>query len=88
MTLNQEGVEKAARAICEEDAPSLYEREIARRALTAYFDHLKEAGLMRKCEIWEKPLTGRWAADEAEPHELDGAIFRSLSGFILRTEKE
>lgn len=89
MKLNPEGVEKAARAVCRQvgdDAEELnvFHHEIATAALTAYFDHLKEVGLMK--DAGGQELVLGWIASTC-PH----SVFYNEGDFpcaIIRAEEE
>lgn len=83
MTLNQEGVEKAA-------AVARRERDLGcnpcsvstiEDVLTAYFDHLREAGLLREAEGLD--YNTQWNAVAPPP-----AMRCSFPCHILRTAKE
>ena len=75
MKLNQEGVEKAKDALnsayADDGGTDIY---AVRAALTAYFDHLREAGLMQEGRGWDHAASGYWGANSSDskmlPHDF------------------
>ena len=84
MKLNQEGVKKAAEVIEDNCGNGTPFSELVAAALTAYFDHLKEAGLMQEGRGWDHAASGYWGANSSDSKMLP----HDFLCVILRTDKE